>query len=284
MHPYIDDYPEVVLRELLINALAHRDYSRQQVIEIRKYPNYLEFESPGHFPQGINETNFLRKTNPRNPGIMDVMREMSYAEKAGSGFDKIFTALLSKGKSLPKPLQTENSVVMHINADIYSEKLAELSLLYKQITKKDIDLEKLLVLNSIYTGQKLTFHQLEKSPFINTYQLRKILNELIEIEFIEISGRTSGVKYIIHRSKLASTEDKIGYTKLKKQEKARQMEAILRYLDNADEIDNEGARKLLMLGDNEISYVSRLFSDMREQNLIRELRKDNRKVWYERVK
>lgn len=215
---------------------------------------------------------------------MDVMREMSYAEKAGSGFDKIFTALLSKGKSLPKPLQTENSVVMHINADIYSEKLAELSLLYKQITKKDIDLEKLLVLNSIYTGQKLTFHQLEKSPFINTYQLREILNELIEIEFIEISGRTSGVKYIIHRSKLASTEDKIGYTKLKKQEKARQMEAILRYLDNADEIDNEGARKLLMLGDNEISYVSRLFSDMREQNLIRELRKDNRKVWYERVK
>lgn len=281
---YIEDYPEIVLRELLINAIAHRDYSRQQIIEIRKYSNYLEFESPGHFPQGINETNFLRKTNPRNPGIMDVMREMSYAEKAGSGFDKIFTALLSKGKSLPKPVQTENSIIIHIDADIYSEKLAELSLLYKQITKKDIDLEKLLVLNSIYTGQKLTFQQLEKSPFINTYQLRKILSELIEIEFIEVSGRTSGVKYIIHRSKLASTEDKIGYTKLKKQEKARQMEAILRYLDNADEIDNECARKLLMLGDNEIFYVSRLFADMKEQDLIRELRKDNRKVWYERVK
>ncbi len=62
------------------------------------------------------------------------------------------------------------------------------------------------------------------------------------------------------------------------------MEAILRYLDNADEIDNEGARKLLMLGDKEISYVSRLFADMKDQELIRELRKDNRKVWYERVK
>lgn len=85
---------------------------------------------------------------------MDVMREVSYAEKAGSGFDKIFTALLSKGKSLPKPIQTENSIVMHIEADIYSEKLAELSLLYKQITKKDIDLEKLLVLNSIYKGKR----------------------------------------------------------------------------------------------------------------------------------
>ena len=61
------------------------------------------------------------------------------------------------------------------------------------------------------------------------------------------------------------------------------MEAILRYLDNADEIDNEGARKLLILGDNEISYVSRLFADMRGQDLIRELRRDNRKVWYEEL-
>lgn len=281
---YIEDYPEIVLRELLMNAIAHRDYSRQQIIEIRKYPNYLEFESPGHFPQGITETNFLRKTNARNPGIMDVLREINYAEKAGSGFDKIFTALLSKGKNLPIPQQTGSSIIFRIGADVYSEKLAELTLLYKQLTMKDIDLEKLLVLNSIYTGQKVTFHQLEKSPFINTYQLHKILSELQELEFIETTGRTSGVKYIIHKSKLVTTDDKIGYSKMKKQEKARQIEAIIRYLDTAEDIDNEGARKLLMLGDNEISYVSRLFADMKEKNLIRELRKDNRKIWYERVK
>jgi len=265
---YIEDYPEVVLRELLINAIAHRDYSRQQVIEIRKFPNYLEFESPGHFPQGIDETNFLRKTNPRNPGIMDVLREINYAEKAGSGFDKIFTALLSKGKKLPQPIQTENSILLRVDADVYSEKLAELSLLYKQATKKDIDLEKLIVLNHIYTGQKLTFQQLEQLPFVNHYQLRKILSELQEIEFIESTGRTSGLKYIIHRSKLATTDDKIGYAKLKKQEKARQIEAIIRYLDTADEIDNEAARKLLNISDTNSSYVSRLFAEMVEKGQI----------------
>lgn len=214
---------------------------------------------------------------------MDVLREINYAEKAGSGFDKIFTALLSKGKSFPVPQQTENSIILRIHADVYSEKLAELSLLYKQVTKKDIDLEKLLVLNSIYTGQKVTFQQLELSPFINTYQLKKILVELLELEFIETTGRTSGVKYIIHRSKLITTDDKIGYSRLKKQEKARQIEAILRYLDSADEIDNEGARKLLLLSDNDIFYISRLFAEMKELKLIRELRKDNRKVWYERI-
>lgn len=281
---YIEDYPDVALRELLINAIAHRDYSRQQIIEIRKYHNCLEFESPGHFPQGIDETNFLRKTNPRNPGIMDVLREINYAEKAGSGFDKIFTALLSKGKKLPQPIQTDNSILLRVEADVYSEKLAELSLLYKQTAKKDIDLEKLIVLNHIYTGQKLTFQQLEQLPFVNHYQLRKILAELQEIEFIEATGRTSGVKYIIHRSKLISDEDKIGYTKYKKQEKARQIEAILRFLDAVDEIDNEGARKLLLLNDSDIYAVSRLFAEMKVNGLIEEIRKDNRKVWYGRKK
>ena len=86
---YIEDYPEIVLRELLINAIAHRDYSRQQIIEIRKYPSYIEFESPGHFPLGITEINYLRKTNPRNPNSMDLLRGITYAEKAGSGFDKV---------------------------------------------------------------------------------------------------------------------------------------------------------------------------------------------------
>ena len=265
---YIEDYPEVVLRELLINAIAHRDYSRQQIIEIRKYPNYLEFESPGHFPQGINETNFLRKTNPRNPGIMDVLREINYAEKAGSGFDKIFTALLSKGKKLPQPIQTENSILLRVEADVYSEKLAELSLLYKQAAKKDIDLEKLIVLNHIYTGQKLTFQQLEQLPFVNHYQLRKILAELQEIEFIETTGRTSGLKYIIHKSKLVDIDDKISYSKLKKQERAEHIESIIRYLKTADEITNEAARKILNIPDTNASYVSRLFAEMVENRYI----------------
>lgn len=265
---YIEDYPEVVLRELLINAIAHRDYSRQQIIEIRKYPTYLEIESPGKFPSGVNELNYLKKTNPRNPNIMDVMREINYAEKAGSGFDKIFKALLSQGKTLPKPTQTEHSLLFRIEAEVVAEKLAELSLLYKEINQRDIDLEKLLVLNSIYTGKKVTFKQLEREPFINPYQLRLILKELEDLEFIEATGRTSGQKYIIHKSRLETTDEKIGYTRQKKQERARQKEAILRYLDDVGEIDNEAARRLLNLPDTSSSHVSRLFSDLMENDLI----------------
>ncbi len=265
---YIEDYSEIVLRELLINSLVHRDYSRQQIIEIRKYPDYIEFESPGKFPQGVNESNLLRKTNPRNPNIMDVFREVGYAEKAGTGFDKIFTDLLSKGKELPIPTQTENSVIVKVKAAVTIEKIAELSLLYKDLTKTDIDLEKLLVLNYIYTGKKLTFSELENSLYINKYQLRRILNDLQELELIETTGRTSDLKYIIHKNRLETVEDKITYSKQKKQETNRQIEAILRYIDSIGEIDNESARTLLNIPKTSASSVSRLFKKMRDKGLI----------------
>lgn len=263
-HEFVEDYSEVVLRELLVNAVVHRDYSRQQIIEIRKYPTFLEIESPGHFPDGVDVTNFLRKTNPRNPSIIDVFREMKYAEKAGSGFDKIFTDLLSKGKKLPLPTETSTSVVFRVEAEMYSNKLMELSVQYKQMFGKDMDIDKLLVLNAIISNKKMSLADLEDYPFISREQLKRVLDELIDLEYIETTGRTSGLKYILHKSKNKTTSEKIKYSKLKKQEKARQKEAILRYLDEVETITNAEARMLLQLPDSSRSYVSRLLSSMVE--------------------
>jgi predicted HTH transcriptional regulator len=103
---------------------------------------------------------------------------------------------------------------------------------------------------------------LEEAPFISKGQLRKVLEELQELEFIETTGRTSGLKYILHKTKSSSTQEKIKYSQLKKQEKARQKEAILRYLDEIGTINNSEARQLLKLPDNDVSYISKLFKEM----------------------
>jgi ATP-dependent DNA helicase RecG len=280
---FVEDYSEVVLRELLINAIAHRDYSRQAYIEIRKYDDYIEFESPGGFPEGITKENYLRKSNPRNPYIMDIFRETKYAEKAGSGFDKIFTELLQKGKSLPVPKETSSSIVFQIFSDTYSEQLIHLNHDYKELYGKNLDLEKLLVLNEICQKGKITLKELEEASYISKVQLKKILRDLQEIEFIEASGRTSGLKYIIHKSKLNNSKDERNYLLNKRQEKQRQVETILRYLDEYSEIDNEKAREILLLPDKKISEVSRLFSYMKEKGYVEVSKRGNRKTFYKRV-
>lgn len=267
---YVEDYSEIVLRELLVNALAHRDISRQQIIEIRKYDDggYLEFESPGRFPEGVTIENYLRKTNPRNPNVMDILREIGMAEKAGSGFDKIFTDLLKKGKTLPEPEETETSVVFRVKAEVSAEKLIELSLLYENQTGKSLKLDQLFVLSEIVTRGKVKLSELSESPNISPYRLHSILDNLQDLEFIEPTGKTSGLSYILHITKRKSTEDKIDYVKAKKQDKARQKEAILRYLDSIDTINNREARALLKLQEKDRSTVSRLFAELVAENEI----------------
>lgn len=267
---YVEDYSEIVIRELLINALAHRDISRQQIIEIRKYDDggYLEIESPGTFPDGVTVDNYLRKTNPRNPNIMDILREIGLAEKAGSGFDKIFTDLLKKGKALPIPEETETSVIFRIKAEVTTEKLIELSLLYESRTGRALKLDQLFVLSAIVKRGKITLSELAETPNISQYRLQTILDNLQELEFIESTGKTSGLAYILHVSKRKSTEEKIDYVKRKKQNKARQKEAILRYLDSIDTINNTDARELLKLQEKDRSMVSRLFAELVKENEI----------------
>lgn len=284
---YVEDYSEIVIRELLINALAHRSLSRQQIVEIRKYDDgrYLEIESPGTFPEGITVENYLRKTNPRNPNVMDILREIGLAEKAGSGFDKIFTDLLKKGKSLPKPEETDNSVIFRIKADVVSEKLIELSLLYENQVGKGMKLDELLVLSEIVNHKQIKISELLNKPNFSHYRLQSILDKLCDLEFIESSGKTSGKSYILHVSKRKNMDDKIEYVKTKKQEKARQKEAILRYLDSIDTINNSEARQLLNLPEKDRAKVSRLFAELVDENAI--LKTDDSKannVKYRRIR
>lgn len=76
------------------------------------------------------------------------------------------------------------------------------------------------------------------------------------------------MSYILHITKRKSTEDKIDYVKAKKQDKARQKEAILRYLDSIDTINNREARALLKLQEKDGFTVSRLFAELVAENEI----------------
>lgn len=285
-HEAIEDYSEVTIREVLINAIAHRDYSRHQIIEIRKYSDYIEFESPGRFPEGITTTNFLWKTNPRNPEIIDLFRAIKYAEKAGSGWDKVFTELLSKGKAVPVAEESDTSVIFRIEAGVVSTKLIELSLKYQQLTNKQPTVEQLLILNELVNTKSCSVKQLERVRFINTRQIHNALKSLMDMEIVEATGSGSGTRYIIHKKHNVSIKDKVQYSQLKKQEKARQKEAILRYLDNIDTITNAEARSLLVLPDKDISYVSRLLTTLLREGEIEPApnSKPNRPVYQRKTK
>ncbi|QWF22360.1 putative DNA binding domain-containing protein [Nocardioides sp. LMS-CY] len=82
--------PRRVVREAVANAVAHRDYARDQtpiVVEIR--PSAVIVTSPGRLPAPVTIATLREAQAPRNHTIIDVLRRFGLAEDSGQGIDVI---------------------------------------------------------------------------------------------------------------------------------------------------------------------------------------------------
>ena len=79
-------FPLEAVRETVLNALVHRDWTRAVDIEITRYSDRLEVVSPGALPNSmtIDKMKAGRRT-PRNPIVLEVMRDYGYVDARGMG-------------------------------------------------------------------------------------------------------------------------------------------------------------------------------------------------------
>jgi ATP-dependent DNA helicase RecG len=86
----IPEYGLFSIRELITNALCHRDYKNQHTkVIIKLFDNRIEFYSPGGLPDHITPKNIIREQFSRNPIIAKVLAKIRYIEELGEGWDKI---------------------------------------------------------------------------------------------------------------------------------------------------------------------------------------------------
>ena len=89
-------YPEEACKEALLNAIAHRDYSIQNGIEIYIYDNSIEIKSPGTLLSTLSVKNLYELEGAhesRNPLIARVLRENKLMRELGEGMRRIFDAM-----------------------------------------------------------------------------------------------------------------------------------------------------------------------------------------------
>jgi ATP-dependent DNA helicase RecG len=129
------DYPLEALREAVINAVCHRDYTVPSNTEVRIYDNELIVWNPGGLPLGLTVED-LYKPHPsilRNKGIGGIFYDMGLVEQWGSGIDKMRGACIKAG--IPEPKFEEHQGFRVIfRKDIYTEEyLQKLGLNERQI-------------------------------------------------------------------------------------------------------------------------------------------------------
>jgi len=79
-------YPLDALREAIVNALAHRDWTRYEEIEISRYSDRLKVISPGALQNSMTvEKMIAGQRSPRNPLVVEVLRDYGYVDARGMG-------------------------------------------------------------------------------------------------------------------------------------------------------------------------------------------------------
>lgn len=145
-------FDTIAMREAVINALVHSDYSYENTPTFRIFDNHIEIISVGGLPEGIEKEEFLSGfMSPKNPQLMKIFRDLGLVEHMGTGiirilkkYDKsIFSFSHNFIKvSIPFNLKNRNYVNKNssIDADISTRQkdIIELILEYKNITQEEL--------------------------------------------------------------------------------------------------------------------------------------------------
>jgi len=147
------DYPEVAVREALLNSLVHRDYSFSASTLISVYLDRIEFTTIGGLPSGVSLDDIMLGLSVcRNPKLANVFYHLELIEAYGTGMGKIMKAYEGSRK---KPIieTTENAfkiILPNLNEGGFlgseekaknniEEKVLELAKRNGTITRKDIE-------------------------------------------------------------------------------------------------------------------------------------------------
>jgi len=101
--PVTYELPEQAVKEAIVNAVAHRDYTSNASVQVMLFADRLEVWNPGHLPPSLTMERLRRPhaSIPHNPLIADPLFLVRYVEKAGSGILDAIT--LCRQAGLPEP-------------------------------------------------------------------------------------------------------------------------------------------------------------------------------------
>ena len=106
------EFPEFCWTELIVNAVAHRDYSIAGTdIQIKMFDDHFTVESPGILPGLVRVNNIREFHYSRNPMIVELLNEYDLVKEFGEGVDRIYRDMAEAG--LPEPEYSQSEFMLY---------------------------------------------------------------------------------------------------------------------------------------------------------------------------
>jgi len=214
----IPTFNETAIREVILNAISHRDYRLGGSTFVRQTPQSITITSPGGFPEGITTENIIERQSPRNRRIAEALARCGLIERSGQGMDSIFRTCLLEGKNTPDFTGTDSfQVSVRLDGAVTDQRFLRFLERINRESTYTLSLKDLLVIEAIRKEQPIEASLKERLPY------------LLQNGIIERAGRSS---HILSRRFYSALGEKGTYTRIKGLDRDEKKALLLKHIRN----------------------------------------------------
>lgn len=198
----IPEYPDDAIREAVINAICHRDYTATGTVQVRIYDDRLEVWNPGMLPPDLTVEALYREhpSKPRYPRLANALHRADIIEQWGTGTLRIVQSCLQRG--LPRP---EFSSELGVFIVRFRKSPADVP----QIQKGKLYARQAEIIAYLQEHGKLTSGQYRILFHLSESQTLKDLNALVERRVLVRRGSGSTTHYTLAMPPQMDMEDQL---------------------------------------------------------------------------
>ena len=195
----IPEFDPRAVREAVVNAFVHRDYTQLGRVLVKLDADGLSVSNPGGFIEGVTYQNILTvEPHGRNPVLADALKRIGLAERSGRGVDRIFEGSLLYGRDIPDYSEsTSRTVKLFIPRGVPDKRLVALISEEQKRTGSPLPLNSLLVLNVLKNNHRMSLADMSHECAIPESKLKTTLERLTESGLIDAMGSGRGRAYVL---------------------------------------------------------------------------------------
>lgn len=240
----IPDFDRRAVREAIINAFAHRDYTRMGRVIVQLDDDGLTITNPGGFIEGVTVENILSvEPHGRNPALADALKRVGLAERSGRGVDRIFEGSLLYGRALPDYSESSSTAVrLFIPRGAPDERFIHMISEAQEQRGALLPFNSLLILNALRQLRRATIHELADYTHIPEAKIRAAVERMTESGLLEASGSGKSRTYILSSK---AYQSKTAYVRQTDIDTVRYPELVLKLADTQGSVTRRDVVELL---------------------------------------
>lgn len=263
------DYPATAVREVVVNALVHRDLPTGGTVDIEHSPERLVIQSPGGLVIGVTPENILtHPSTPRHRLLAESVALLQLAERTGQGIDRAYREMLSVGKEPPSIVDDGLRVRAGLDGGIGNDAFVRFVRDLPEACRGDVDV--LITLATLRGFSTVDATRIGQAIQRTAAEAQEVLSRMAdrELALLEPTRRTLNrpfPHYRLRNEPLAALARAVSYRR-------RTIDQIdEKVIEHVREYGFVTNRTIQRLFDRDIYASRNLLTDLRERGLLEKL-------------